>query len=162
MVLKMCSDWRAPMDEGKVMILGAELFRSVVSEKRPAWIGGILEAVLVAARWDFLGFGQRMLAICRDRSAWGTAESLFHELRQASLSFEIEGSPVECAIVDLLEISAKVVFNASGARPGFDAHAGERVLPRVWQIMRFIEREPGREELLCRVEEALWRGAKKV
>ncbi|MGK4000063.1 hypothetical protein [Sorangium sp. So ce1024] len=110
------------MDEGKALLLGAELFRSVASEERPVWIGGILESVLAATQLDFMGFGQRMVTICREESAWGTAESLFLELRRGSLRSESERAPVECAMVDLLEVAAKVVFNASGARPGFDPH----------------------------------------
>ncbi|XXX81364.1 hypothetical protein WMF30_21625 [Sorangium sp. So ce134] len=145
------------MDEGKALMLGAELFRSVASEKRPAWVGGILESVLTATQRDFMGFGQRMVAICRDKGAWGTAESLFLELRRVSLGSEDEDSSVERGLVDLLEVSAKVVFNSSGAQPGFDAHAGARILPLVWRIMRFIDQEHGRKEELRLVEEALWR-----
>jgi hypothetical protein len=125
---------------------------------RPTWIGGILEAVLAVTRCDFLGFGQRNVAICHDGNAWCTTESLFRELRRASLNLESEGSPMECAMVDLLEVSSKVVFNASGAQPGFDEHAGARVLPLVWHIMRLVEEGPGREEALRCVEGALWRG----
>ncbi|WP_437759580.1 hypothetical protein [Sorangium sp. So ce1389] len=162
MVSRTHPDWRIPIDEGKVLMLGAELFRSVASEKRPAWIGGILESVLAATQCDFMGFGGRMVAICRNKSAWSTAESLFLELRRVSLSSGDEGSPIERGLVDLLEVSAKVVFNASGAQPGFDAHAGARILPLVWRIMRLIDQEPGREEALCLVEETLWRYAKKI
>ncbi|WP_437631894.1 hypothetical protein [Sorangium sp. So ce854] len=161
MTSKKYPDWRTFMDEGKALLLGAELFRSVVSEKRPIWIGGILESVLAATQLDFMGFGQRMVAICRDKSAWGTAEHLFLELRQSSLRSENERAPVECAMADLVEVAAKVVFNASGARPGFDLHAGARVLPLVWHIMRLIDQGPAQEEALCLVEDALWRGAKK-
>ncbi|WP_438015643.1 hypothetical protein WMF18_32920 [Sorangium sp. So ce315] len=161
MISKSYPDWRVDIDEGKTLLLGAELFRSVASEKRPSWIGGVVESVLAATQLDFMGFGQRMLAICRDKSAWCTAESLFLELRRASLNSESERVPVECAMVDLFEVAAKVVFNASGAQPGFDAHAGARVLPLVWRIMRLIDQGPAREEALCLVEEALWRGAKK-
>ncbi|WP_437741281.1 hypothetical protein WMF39_37395 [Sorangium sp. So ce1504] len=146
------------MEEGKALLLGDELFRSVVSEMRPTWIGGILDAVLAVTRCDFLGFGGRIVVICHDRNAWCTAESLFLDLRRVSLNLENEGSPIECAMVDLLEVSAKIVFNASGAQPGFDAHAGARVLPLVWHIMRLVEEAPGREEALRCVEEALWRG----
>ncbi|WP_437912839.1 hypothetical protein WME73_38465 [Sorangium sp. So ce302] len=153
--------WMIPIEEGKELLLGAELFRSVVNEMRPTWIGGILEAVLGATRYDFLGFGQRIVAICRDRNAWGVAESLFRELRRVRLNLESEGSPIECAMVDLLEVSAKVVFNASGAQPGFDEHAGARVLPLVWHIMRLVEEEPSREEALRCVEGALWRGMER-
>ncbi|WP_437731974.1 RHS repeat domain-containing protein [Sorangium sp. So ce1335] len=150
-----------PIDEGKALLLGADLFRSVASEERPAWIEGVLESVLAATQLDFMGFGQTMVAICRDKSAWGTAEGLFLELRRVSLNAEYEISPLERAMVDLLETSTKVVFNASGAQPGFDAHAGARVLPLAWRIMTLVAEDPGRDAALRRVEEALWRRAEK-
>ncbi|MGK4002239.1 hypothetical protein WMF31_06430 [Sorangium sp. So ce1036] len=156
MILRRRPDWRNLASESAALALGVELFRSVANDRRPAWVGGMLKAVIAAARCDVMGFGEKMVMICEDKYLWGTAESLFYDLRRVSLNAKFAGSPVERALVDLLEVSAKVVCNASGVVPGFDAHAGARILPLVVRIARLVEQEPGREEALRLVDEALW------
>jgi len=100
------------------------------------------------------GLVPRLIAISLDAASWQFADVVFCEIRASRLKKVVDESSVDATIEELLEVAAKVIYNASGVLPGFDAHAGARVVPIVARILGALDPNRAEEEA---VERALWR-----
>lgn len=115
--------WRA----GQLIDAGHLLFESMPEQDQPRWAIRLLKFAVARSGISSAPV-ENLLRIADDPARWGEAHDAFRQLRRAGLALDRQNLTDEQHLLLRLlcvgEITAKVVYNASGFPAPFDHDAG--------------------------------------
>lgn len=140
---------------------GHRLFESMPAEERPLWAIRLLKFAVAQCGMPSPSI-DNLMRVADDPPRWGEAHDAFSLLRRAVLALERQHRTNEQEILYRLlfvgEITAKVIYNASGSPRPFDHDSGWWVAQILKHFLDQLNGEDSSEQawlLLCSQEESL-------
>lgn len=125
------------------LCVGYRIFSRLKHDKKPYWIGDILE--VVASRFMDKIWLTELMRIAKNKNRWKQADILFQKIRSLKLSLNNDQDSIESLLFEIAENSAKVIFNSTDPPARYDERAGWVIFQRLLRFCDFLQDEEFRK-----------------